>query len=185
MKKIIVILSLLLIPNFAFAVISYTQTPAGFFPTSPVRIQVSFTDPVEACELDCGAGDPPFTQWNIELFGNAPDWDFVASSPLVNCAINSQTYDFILPVGTEVGAISFGCGVVGDGTAIIDTGFEIFEVIEQNNHIISTTTENVNSMLGYVGQIFTDLGVWIWVAIGIPVGFYVVKRVIKLVSLKR
>jgi len=47
--------------------------------------------------------------------------------------------------------------------------------------IITTATGDVSTMLGYAGQIFSDLGVWIWVAIGIPVGFYIVRRVIGLV----
>lgn len=47
--------------------------------------------------------------------------------------------------------------------------------------IITTDTSAVNSMLGYAGQLFTDMGVWIWVAIGIPVGFYIIRRVIGLV----
>jgi hypothetical protein len=47
--------------------------------------------------------------------------------------------------------------------------------------IISTSSADVASMLAYAGGIFTDLNQWILVAIGIPVGFYVVRRVIGLV----
>jgi hypothetical protein len=43
------------------------------------------------------------------------------------------------------------------------------------------SSENITSMLAYVGNIFTDAGLLIWVAIGLPLGFYVIKKVIALI----
>lgn len=47
--------------------------------------------------------------------------------------------------------------------------------------IITTGTADVNGMLAYAGQLFTDLTPWLLAAVGIPVGFYVIRRVIGLV----
>jgi hypothetical protein len=40
---------------------------------------------------------------------------------------------------------------------------------------------DITTMLAYVGNIFEDTGLLIWVAIGLPMGFYVIKRVIGLI----
>jgi hypothetical protein len=47
--------------------------------------------------------------------------------------------------------------------------------------ILTTATGDATAMLAYAGQLFTDLQVWLYVAIGIPVGFYLVRRTIGLV----
>jgi hypothetical protein len=39
----------------------------------------------------------------------------------------------------------------------------------------------VASTTAYIGTLISDLGVFIWLAIGIPLGFYVVRKVIALV----
>lgn len=39
----------------------------------------------------------------------------------------------------------------------------------------------ITASLAYVGQLFTDLTLLIYVAIGLPLGFWVVKKVIGLV----
>jgi len=40
---------------------------------------------------------------------------------------------------------------------------------------ITTTT-------AYIGDLLTDLGPFVWLAIGIPLGFYVIRKVISLVA---
>jgi len=40
---------------------------------------------------------------------------------------------------------------------------------------------DITAMLAYVGNIFTDASLLIWVAIGLPLGFYVVRKVISLI----
>jgi hypothetical protein len=47
--------------------------------------------------------------------------------------------------------------------------------------IFSLAAEDITAMLAYVGNLFTDAGLLIWVAIGIPLGFYVITRVMRLV----
>jgi len=38
------------------------------------------------------------------------------------------------------------------------------------------------STTGYINDLFTDLGVFIWLAIGLPLGFYIIRKVISLVA---
>lgn len=40
----------------------------------------------------------------------------------------------------------------------------------------------IASTTAYIGDLFTDLGVFVWLAIGIPLGFYVISKVISLVA---
>lgn len=50
--------------------------------------------------------------------------------------------------------------------------------------IITLASGTPETLLAYAGQIFTDLWVLIALAIGLPLGFYVIKRVIGLVHAK-
>lgn len=45
----------------------------------------------------------------------------------------------------------------------------------------SLTEGNITSMLAYVGNLFTDASLLLWVAIGVPLGFYVIRKVVSLV----
>jgi hypothetical protein len=46
------------------------------------------------------------------------------------------------------------------------------------------TSGNITTMLGYAGQLFTDFSALILVAIGLPVGFWIIKKAISLVKAK-
>jgi len=40
----------------------------------------------------------------------------------------------------------------------------------------------VTSTTAYIGNLFTDLGPFIWLAIGLPLGFFVIRKVISMVA---
>jgi hypothetical protein len=40
----------------------------------------------------------------------------------------------------------------------------------------------LTSTTGYIGDLMTDISPFIWLAIGIPLGFYVIRKVISLVA---
>ena len=40
----------------------------------------------------------------------------------------------------------------------------------------------VSSTTAYVGSLFSDISPFIWLAIGIPLGFYIIRKVISLVA---
>lgn len=46
---------------------------------------------------------------------------------------------------------------------------------------VEITAANLASTTAYITNLFSDVSVFIWLAIGIPLGFYVIKRVISLV----
>lgn len=47
--------------------------------------------------------------------------------------------------------------------------------------IIDVSTTSVASVLAHVSDLFTDLSVFIWLAIGLPLGFWVIYKVIGLI----
>jgi len=47
--------------------------------------------------------------------------------------------------------------------------------------ILTTTAGDVDGILAYAGDLFTDLNLLIILAIGLPLAFYVIRRVISLV----
>ena len=47
--------------------------------------------------------------------------------------------------------------------------------------LFSLPVEAVASSTAYIGDLFTDVGAFIWLAIGIPLGFFVIRKVITLI----
>lgn len=50
--------------------------------------------------------------------------------------------------------------------------------------IFTLPADAITSTTAYVGDLITDAGVFIWLGIGIPLGFYVIKKVIGLLPKK-
>lgn len=48
--------------------------------------------------------------------------------------------------------------------------------------LFTLPVDAVSSTTAYIGSIFTDAGAFIWLAIGIPLGFYVVRKVMGLLG---
>ena len=48
--------------------------------------------------------------------------------------------------------------------------------------LFTLPTDAVSSTTAYIGDLFGSLSPFIWLAIGIPLGFYVIKKVISLVA---
>jgi len=48
--------------------------------------------------------------------------------------------------------------------------------------LIPISAENLASTTAYIGEIFTDVQVFVWLAIGLPLGFFVIKKVISMVA---
>lgn len=47
--------------------------------------------------------------------------------------------------------------------------------------IITITADNLATTTAYIGELFGDVQIFVWLAIGLPLGFYVIKKVIGLV----
>ena len=76
---------------------------------------------------------------------------------------------FYLKVGCIVGALA---GVLTATTASAGS-------------YVAITTSSLASTTAYIGEFFTDLSPFIWLAIGVPLAFYVIGRVVKLVRVGR
>lgn len=48
-------------------------------------------------------------------------------------------------------------------------------------HYIEITSSSLASTTAYIGNLFSDVSVFVWLAIGLPLGFYVIHRTIGLV----
>lgn len=48
--------------------------------------------------------------------------------------------------------------------------------------ILTIAAPDVTALLAYVGQLFTDVKLFVYLAIGLPVGFWVINRAIGLVT---
>jgi len=69
------------------------------------------------------------------------------------------------------GIVSGIAGVFGAGVASAAAG-----------DLFTLPTAAVASTTAYIGDLFTDLGPFVWLAIGIPLGFFVIRKVISMVA---
>ena len=76
---------------------------------------------------------------------------------------------FYLKVAGVVGALA---GLLTAGTAFATS-------------YVSITTSSLASTTAYITDFFTDLSPFIWLAIGVPLAFYVINRVVKMVRVGR
>ncbi|GAH93592.1 unnamed protein product [marine sediment metagenome] len=47
--------------------------------------------------------------------------------------------------------------------------------------LISISADDLATTTAYIGEIFADVSVFVWLAIGVPLAFFVIKKVIGLV----
>lgn len=52
------------------------------------------------------------------------------------------------------------------------------------NPILTTTNSDVLAMTAYAGRLFTDLAPYVILAIGLPLAFWVIRKVIALVRVR-
>lgn len=67
------------------------------------------------------------------------------------------------------------------GVAAILLGFA--GMVSAYNYVDVNAT-SVDNVVAYITNLFSDVSVFIWLAIGIPLGFWVIKKVISLVRVR-
>lgn len=168
----------------AFATIHYSRTPSGTEITSPVSVSVSVDS---------------FSDFNMR--GDINYWYLVVArggleffSSCVATTTLSLSNNFNIPIGTEIqyvgvyGVVSVLSCVGADDGVNFETGSPLFTIISgsqfSNFHIISGTSPltigSTTELMASAGILFSDLWVIIVLAIGIPLAFYIIKRVIAL-----
>lgn len=181
MKKYSLIFTLLLamfflLPASVFGAYTYTRSPAGFTITSPVSFDTSFDD---FQDIGC---DPDRNYWSLSVYDdNEPEpnrytGNYVASTT------QSNNFVLTLPVGNYV-EVMFECSFSGEwedtnqGNTIEWIPFEtIFEVVAGGGGgglAFTMPTNFATGTIAYVGALFTDLSLPIYILIGFSVFFLV------------
>lgn len=164
-----------LFPFVVLGAVDYQRTPSGFYVSSPITIDLSFDAWAET-----GCDELGQNYWGVIIYGTPPDWtEFI--SEFVASTTKSISAEFSLSVGQECGLVSFACSI--DGETLNNDGNEqeeidggqtpIFEVI---GNIITITSQSVASTTAYIGDLINSISDFLWLIIGIPLGFVVIKK---------
>jgi len=62
------------------------------------------------------------------------------------------------------------------------SGVSVVSGFSTMDPILTIASTTPASLLAYAGQLFTDTQLLVYLAIGIPLGFYIIKKVIGLIS---
>lgn len=153
---------------------SYTRSPSGFLIKNPVSFSVELSEyPTPLCDS--------YAYWNISVDGLDDLFlDNIASTTLTLAkekTLDIGEYTFVKLWCYETSTSTDGSQVVGE--LEYNDGNTIFEVIE--NYYFDIGTEFATGTLAYAGQFFTDLNLIIILAVGLPMGFWVIRKIISLV----
>lgn len=167
---------LIFIPFSVFSAVIYERTPSDYTIESPVNISVSIDDFYVVCSRR--------PNWQIEIYNT--NWETAFWSEIFTSTTLSASVDFDLPVDSYI-YVDICCFLEGEdcGDSDYDYTLEynndnpIFEIIEPVSPF-ALPINSVNSTIAYIGDLFTSIGGFIWLIIGIPLGFIVIKRVIAL-----
>lgn len=199
MKKFLFgILIFLLAPVFAFA--SYDRTPSNYYLYNPVSfhltdIQTDYRAFIDDCLSSPPSGNTPqlYLQLDAENTGLWLSPFFSSTTDEINFSTpdfhNFDNNEFGLPAdGYTSVNLYCGDGSTGYLNELETGGFPfIFEILESAPQtivgtIITLGSNFASNTLAYAGQLFTDLNGLVYLAIGLPVGFWIIKKVISLVS---
>ena len=160
--------------------VDYSRTPTGTFIKSPIHMEVSFTDFEEFCSTS------PLTQadWKVRVW-DLPDWINFYDTEVIASTTKSAVFDLALPISeyVAINPVCFTGGTWSDSGfyfEYIDDYATIFEIITYTYLPLSSTF--ASSTLAYAGQLFTDLSLVVYLTIGLPLGFWIIKKIISLVK---
>lgn len=174
MKKLFAIILVgLFMPIFCFGAVNYDRNPSGYYIKNPVIFSVSFDNFIDICPTPTGR-----THWKIEARGTNY-W-----SPKYASTTKNVVWEKVFPVGTSVDRVRIICLDIGEnyyGGADLEynAGNDIFEIVEYDMFFTGGTA--VGDTTGVITDLFAGLGPFLWAFMGIPLGFVVVKRIIKII----
>jgi len=193
MKKIFIFsLAFLLVPFFVSGAVTYERTPSGYTIENPVSFDVavdSFSD------LVCPEGYQNY--WEIYLWTGAEEGQAFERAYGCNASSTlSQYEEDTLPVG-DYTSVDINCydtledceadpycstscssGINLEGVSYPEILFEVVEG-ETSGEIVTINSGFISGFLDYIGQLFSDLKYLIILIIGLPLAFWVVKRVVE------
>ena len=192
MKKKIAITILvglgLFLGSNVLGIVTYERTPAGYTISNPISFEVN--EGGSWCVVE-SAGSA--LSWYLEFTND----DFVEfySTDCVPISQDNNVFIENLPIDVYVGVDLNCCGFddcrdYSWRRSLEDAaGFPVFEVIELPPPpppltFIPISTNFVSSALAYVGYATTGLGPLLYLVIGAPFAFWVIRKVIALVPKK-
>lgn len=183
MKKNLLILSfivagLLILPAFVFAY-SSSFSPSGLIRENPQNVQVNFEN-FDELKSFCYIGVEWASGWMIyfnDVEYNGTFGEGYSFSEL------SADENFYLPIGDYV-EIAWGVweNTPSDGVFCAeidwDEGEIIFSVPSGEGPVVLFTLPNeaITSTTAYIGDLFHDAGLLIFLFIALPLGFYIIKK---------
>jgi hypothetical protein len=167
------------LPAFAF---TYSRTPADYTISNPVNFSMSGATYEE---INDACGDHGFAFWRLTIYSNEFDetsTDIFASSTFnfnlsLTLPINEYVEVLFVCLDSEemyAGAFFFE----GEGFPEPPIMFEVVAGAPAvaGGNIITLPADFATSALAYAGQLFTDLSTIILLLIGLPIGFWVIKK---------
>lgn len=183
MRKNFIIFSILftgilLLPVFVFGATSYLRTPSGYTISDPISFFVSW----ENFHDICWQGD---NVWGLAY--EKKDWTSIYSE-CISSDINSYTFIENLPL-TEYVRVGIVCGVDVCNKNSFSNPLEYIPYFQTIFKIIPppllTLPENaISNSVAYIGDLINSISVFIWLFIGVPLGFVVIKKIIKIMPKK-
>lgn len=204
----ILAIGIFMIPNFVLGAITYSRTPATdliYYDQQPMTFNVSFDNfpaDIENYEDQCPEG---INYWNIFYKTKTPDRNFVLLEGNLASTTKNYSFEGTLPIGKIAGIYVFG-GMTATSTyqgycgRLLETNLSpdckmmpgpecyIFEILDEGGGgtgigtILTLPTSTTPDLLAYAGRLFTDLNPIVLLLLGIPVGFFIIKKSISLVS---
>jgi len=181
-----VILTLgVLTPAIVFGAIGFDR-PAGSELTSPVSMTLTIDDFSDFTDFPSGTN---YYMLEAEAFIDEVNTDFYGE--ICNSSTTLSVIDQIsFPIGAEVNYIS-AKGYTDDlctdpytGQQDLEgTGSEVlFTIIAGSSSIVNLPDNFISSTTAYVGRLFTDTQAVILVGLGLPVGFWIIRKILLLVK---
>jgi len=186
-----ILLMMLLLPFSVFGAWTYDRTPTGYEITSPVSFEISFDDITTDMLLNAST-----TWWGIQLNELYFTGGYEGFSECV--PVSTKDYTFVLDI--PIGCIPDYIFINGDPTSkancetnplyqdearIFETDDEgVFEIVAPPRPLVASfedMPENaIASTTAYIGDLFGTFGVFVWLAIGIPLAFWIINNTINL-----
>lgn len=189
MKKLYLIISLavlLLIGNSAFGAVTYERSPSGTEITSPVSFSVTLDDIFDLEfdeEIGVGywaivAGGEEAEYWSEAIASTTLSTTFLISVPTGEAITNILSC--ACPPEFDFNACSENLGDNCSNTGIsLESGEPAFTIIYS---FIPISSDFVVSTLAYINQGIGGLGPFLYVIIGLPLAFWVIKKILDITN---
>jgi hypothetical protein len=197
-KNVLIVLILagfLIVPTFCLAQ-NYNRIPSG----SPITSPVSFDVEIDICKIyltqeECEAVQPPCYWYDTfcqdASLGIILSWNLYFQSPeetqsedCVDISENSHLFIENFEVGKNFNEVGLYGWTGADCTGDIEfqpvlEGLPGFSIIAGGGSIFTLPPDAVASTTGFIGDLFGAVGPFIWLFIGVPLGFVVIERIKK------